>query len=1008
MQIKKHRWPLHVLVLGLFTILTLILSWPLPLRIFGWVPGVAQWAFDESTFLWNIWYFKHALIDNLSSPLHSDLIYYPLGIDLVLYTYNFFNALIAQPLHVAVSLVFASNITILLSTILSGYGTFLLVRYLLSRDWGLDIRYWRSTISPISNPQYPIPNPQYPIPNPQYPIPNPQYPIPNPYITLAALAAGILYAFASNRAIYATLGHYDMVTTQWIPFYALTLLRSLDADLSPSRRRRAALLAGVFFAFNGLAEMITAVFLAIFTVIVVLVKWGTGDWGSGTGDWGSGTGDWGSGTGDWGSGKALRITHYALRILSSALLIIGVVSFTLWSPVLVPILVQFLTDDFSLKGWGEAIPLSVDLLGWFTPTVLHPLFGGELIPTLRQVLTNWTLPGDIATGFRDVNTVFLGWTVILLALLAAWLYRQRISVWAWTVLTFGLLTLGPFLQINGRYRFDLDGVETSFPLPYALLHYIPIIKANRAPNRNSVLLMLGLAVLVGFAIYWILGKLKNKELSMGTASSRQFAIPILYSLFIFLLLFEHLALPLPLSDARVPAVYDLIAADPAPMSVMHAPLGWRNSFRVVGAERTQLQYYQSLHQKPMLGGNISRAPDFKMGYFERIPFFQAIIEVENGREPSPELVEAAAAQADDLLYLYNVGYVLLMPPIPQRFPYVDTWQATWDFFKATLPLESQPFWTGDGIEAYRVIQPPGEDRFELTLGEPGTFPYRAEGWDAAEIDQPYGLPAVWATDDESCLLLPLRQIDAANSYTLNAQIRPFDYPGSAPQAVTARINGERLMNQTLVNDWQIVSWDIPGSILKNSVNRLCLEWKYTASPRQVLGGDRAIGATGMTLPVDVELKSFADGAWISLFEEATGEPIDASAGRRGVNVTVLDPQRGEVIDMQGFDTAANEFESERLAAFLAQIPSGYPVLVASRGEAWDFLTEAAVAELRTLGANLTLDSVRESYFSVIGVKGTAVGAALQSVDGNEAFLRLGLNPDRRTLAAAVGNVGIGD
>ncbi|MEZ4635516.1 MAG: hypothetical protein R2856_11210 [Caldilineaceae bacterium] len=123
------------------------------------MPGVAQWAFDESTFVWNIWYFKHSLIDNLSSPLHSDLIYYPLGIDLVLYTYNFFNALIAQPLHVAIGLVFASNVTVLLSTILSGYGTFLLVRYLLLRDWGLGTR--------IGNPQLAIRNSQPSPPSPQ-------------------------------------------------------------------------------------------------------------------------------------------------------------------------------------------------------------------------------------------------------------------------------------------------------------------------------------------------------------------------------------------------------------------------------------------------------------------------------------------------------------------------------------------------------------------------------------------------------------------------------------------------------------------------------------------------------------------------------------------------------------------------------------------------------------------------------------------------------------------------
>ncbi len=153
---KKHtRLPLHPSALTIFTILTLLLSWPLPVRMVSWVPGVAQWAFDESTFLWNIWYFKHSLIDNLSTPLHSDLIYYPLGIDLILYTYNFFNVLIAQPLHAAIGLVFASNVTILLSTVLSGYGTFLLVRYLLIRDQRAEIRDWDASKSPIPNAQPP-------------------------------------------------------------------------------------------------------------------------------------------------------------------------------------------------------------------------------------------------------------------------------------------------------------------------------------------------------------------------------------------------------------------------------------------------------------------------------------------------------------------------------------------------------------------------------------------------------------------------------------------------------------------------------------------------------------------------------------------------------------------------------------------------------------------------------------------------------------------------------------
>ena len=954
---REHRW-----VLGFFALLTLALSWPLPLHIFDFVPGVAQWAFDESTFVWNIWYFKHALIDNLSAPLHSDLIYYPLGMDLILYTYNFFNALIAQPLHLAVGLVFSSNATVLFSTALSGYGAFLLTRHLLGRDQILGIGYFAGRAD-------------LPIPNTQYPI------------FLSSLLAGTLYAFASNRAIYATLGHYDMVTTQWIPFYALTLLQALDDRRNPAARRRSALLAGVFFAFNGLAEMITAVFLAIFTVIVVVKL--TGDRRPQTAD-----------------RPAPRNTQYAIRNTLLPLSLLAIVSFLLWSPALLPILRQFLTSDFSLKGWGEAIPLSTDLWGWFTPTVLHPIFGGDLVAELRRVQLR-ALEGSGVGGFRDINTVFIGWASGALALLGLFVYRSRVRLWAWTALTFGLFTLGPFLQINGQYRFNLDGVETSFPLPYALLHYLPIIAANRAPNRNSVVLMLAVAVLAAYGAYWVLG-IGYSWLHRGRTKPQYPISNILFSVFLIgAVLFEHLALPLPLSDHRVPAVYAQIAADPAPVSVMHAPLGWRNSFGVFGAERTILQYYQSTHGKPMIGGNTSRAPDFKMGYFERLPLFQAIEQVEFNGQVGEGLAAAAQAQAAELMYLYNVGYVLLMPPIPQRFHYADHWQATWDFYKVTLPLEAAPFWSGDGIEAYRVVQPTGSDGFQLQLGQPDTFAYRAEGWDEAPVDTPYGLPGIWAMDRESCLLLPLRGVDSAKSYPLRVQARPFDYPGSPAQRVTAVVNGTRLAEQPLVNDWQTVEWSVPGSALADSVNRLCLEWGYAAAPRAVLAGNRLIGSTGVELPIDADLKAFADGAFMALFDEAGGQS-DASTGRQGVNVTVLDGQSGAVLDSVGFDTAANSFESEKLTAFIAGIPNGAPVLVASRGDAAAFLTEDGIAALNSLGGDVTLENLRGNYLSLAGVKGATSGAAAQVIDPIEAFLRISLNRDRRTLAGAVGVVEIGE
>ena len=109
-----------------------------------------------------------------------------------------------MPLLLAFSPVVASNVTVLLATMLSGLGAYLLA---------LDVLRQR-----------------------------PAGRVPRLRCAWARCVAGIIYAFASNRAIYASLGHYDMVTTQWLPFYALYFLRTLRRPTLQERGHRRALL----------------------------------------------------------------------------------------------------------------------------------------------------------------------------------------------------------------------------------------------------------------------------------------------------------------------------------------------------------------------------------------------------------------------------------------------------------------------------------------------------------------------------------------------------------------------------------------------------------------------------------------------------------------------------------------------------------------------------------------------------------------------------------------------
>jgi hypothetical protein len=219
--------------------------------------------------------------------------------------------------------------------------------------------------------------------------------------------------------------------------------------------------------------------------------------------------------------------------------------------------------------------------------------------------------------------------------------------------------------------------------------------------------------------------------------------------------------------------------------------------------------------------------------------------------------------------------------------------------------------------------------------------------------------------------------------------------------VALEVNGASFPAQPLPDEgWQTVAWQVPGSVLVDGLNRLALGWAHQAAPRAVLGGERAIGSTGVQLPQDVELKAFADGGWISLFDEE-GKQRDGSAGRRGVNVTVVDLATGAVADKVGFDTAANAAESEALAAYLAQVAPGQIVLVASSGDATAHLTPESVRGLQGLGAAVTAEELAGRYFVIAGVQGAAPDSAALDVGTPEAALSLSLNRDRRPLAAAV-------
>lgn len=883
----------HFLVLAIYSILAIVLTYPLVFQMSDYIPGSITWGFDEYTFLWNFWWFKHALFDLGVNPMQSDYIFYPIGVNLVLYTFMLLNAALAIPVEFVFGYPAAMNTLLLFAFVFSAYGTFLLVRYLI-RDATIDKPRARD---------------------------------------LAAFVAGAAFAFTSSRFVYASLGHYNFVSSQFVPFFVLFFIKSLREPHAKN-----ALLAGVFGAFAILIDVTYAVFLALFAALYLLFAWRNKE---------------------------------IVRGFFNRLVLIAGVAFVLASPLLIPTLVEIVTAGYTLPGWGHAEKLLNDLVGLFTPTSLHPLNRNwfQELDAVRQGVSQ----------FADVNTGFLGYTTLALAILGSWVFRKKLSVWAVSAISFAILSLGPLLHISGQSVFDFQGLQVTFPLPFLLLHYIPFFKENRAPNRFGILVILSLAVLIGFALAWIGQKLKGKS---------QILMPFIACVFLFLILFEHLALPLPMTDTRAPEVYQKIAQDPGDFAILSLPIGWRNSFGVLGVEDTRTQFYQSVHQKRLLGGNTSRNAPFLFDYFDRISLLESLRQVEFNMELSPETIARDRALAPQFATFFDIRYIVVNAAALNRVPYSDSRAAVANYVQNVFPL-GEKIYDRDGVLAYRVQQAPLSDNLQIDFGTDAAHIFQAEGWDR---DEPLGgESANWVNQTNARVLLPIRQIA---DYQLTLRALPFAPVGLPIQSMRVSVNGQMIDQFALDGGWKNYSITIPASVLHAGLNNLMLRFDHAYRPRDVTPANFVIANTGVTSPVDIVVNSGALGS-IKVNDQ------EVSPLGRGYNIVVLDPKNGKMISAKSFNTADDKAQSRAMTDFIAKIPNGFIVAVAAQESAGLNLGDRTVAGLKGLGSKIDLRQTPNRSHALVGVKGAANGTADEESSDDSAFVAIGHSADERSLAAAI-------
>lgn len=902
---RLHTCKHLAIALAGYSLLALLFTWPLAAHFTTHVPGDGS---DDPALAWNLWWVKHALLDLHTNPLFTDYMFYPIGINLAYFTITLLNGLLAIPLQALFGLVVANNLIVLGHFLLSAMGMYYLAAYILQGDaswlprFSTGNKFTTIVLAPAQG----------------------------WIIPLASFFAGTVFAFFPGKFLFAGYGQVNVLSTGWIPFYVLYFLKACrPTNASGPATLLDPVLAGVFLLFNALSEYTYASFLLIFTGFYLIYLW-------------------------FADRPALLNRRLARNLgIILAIFLAG------FSPFLYEMVREMrLEGDYMMVGWGFADVFSADLLGFFVPSTLHPFLGA------------W------ARGFRFTYTNFatIGYTTLALSLLAglvaglaspnrvsraadagaeqaaaAWAkgpsFKQAGSIrfWGYAALAFFVLMLGPVLHINGQYVFDLDGLPIRFPLPFILLHYIPFFKGNRYPSRFVVLLMLCLAMLAAWGLAWLLTR---------TARRTGSGAKVVAGAALCLLAFDSLSIPLPLSDLMVPAIYHRIAQEPGDFAILELPLGWRNGFRITGAQHKVImyqQFYQTVAQKRLLGGNTSRNPEFKFDYFIQAPLIRSFIALEENR-PLPEGArEYDRAIAPEVLRFFNIRYVIVHPP------YTGT--ALEDYARAVLPLE--PVSTEDDLKVYRVILPPAAGRVTVNLADDLGRLYRGEGW-----SEPEGTYR-WVQRQGARLFLPLEG-NRAYSLALRAMAP------EAGQKIALYLNGRLLASLSLVAGWQDLAVEIPVPVARTGLNELTISYDR---PFPLVSG-RPIGKTGAIAPVNIVVRSAGLEAGDYAHIYVNGR--DAAPNRRGYNVVVIHPQTGRVERAAHFDTLLSAAESSRLADLLNKVPAGYIVAVAVRDEASLNLGQDAIDALAAIGAAIDLRGKFRWGHAVIGIKGAAPGTALEA------------------------------
>lgn len=474
----------------------------------------------------------------------------------------------------------------------------------------------------------------------------------------AAFIAGIVFAFSPyhfSRALY----FFGATTVEWIPFCALFLMKTVKEGGIKNP-----VLAGIFFILVAMSDLQYMLFMGIFTGLVFLYDF-------------------------YMTLSSEKNLTYSLKEITKKYLFFGGVTFLGVLPLTINEISIALSKQNFLKPNVNEIPnLSNDLMSFFLPSHLHSLFG-QFTSDLYSNLPSWFA--------ERVN--FIGYIVLGLSALSLLKSKKKPDIKFWLISTFffTIISLGPILHFNGATTFT--DYNLKIHLPYQLLYNtVPFLKNCRTAGRFFVIATLGYSVLAGYGL---------SELFKYKPERKK----LIFSIVGLLVIFEYICIPYPTAQVNVPDFYYKISNDTENYGLLEIPQNSNGGYMDF-----KYLYYQTVHNKALVGGYAARYPANVSDFQRKTPLIKELRYYSLGTKDI--LQENVTEIGTSVLSANNIRYVIIHKDqlSGEQFEFVN------DLLNKTLKTEPD-IYAEDELIVYRV--PDKTIRPFVLLGEGWN---RRENW----------------------------------------------------------------------------------------------------------------------------------------------------------------------------------------------------------------------------------------------------------------------------------------